>query len=116
MASAQLESTTPRLAPWGFAFLMSVLAVGVTHLVFTPYYQTNDDSGMDMLLRGVVIANKPTSFILWSNVLFGTFVERLYGLFPRLPWLRLTGIALQAGATTVLGYLVLCRGLTKARV
>lgn len=96
--------------------LMSVLAAGLAHLFFTPYYQTNDDVGMDMLLRGVVITSKPTSFILFSHVLFADFVKWLYRIFPQIPCWRLACIVLQLCATTVLGYLVLARRMSWGRV
>lgn len=115
MPSAR-KSYAPRFAPWGLALLLSGLAAGLAHLCFTPYYQTNDDIATDMLLRGMVITSKPTSFILSSHVLFADFVRWLYRVFPQIPCWRLACIALQLCATTVLGYLVLSRGMSWGRV
>lgn len=62
------------------AFLINAVWVICAYSVYTPYNETNDDTGMTAILTGEY--GMHTENIVFSNILYGRFVAFLYRLLP----------------------------------
>ena len=49
------------------AVVMAVLLLGSLLAVATPYYQTDDDAAMHLRSAGVVLAEEPSEFLLFTH-------------------------------------------------
>ena len=85
------------------SLLIVGLILGATLMFFTPYFQLNDDTFKMMIAKGVGIADKPSEYICFSNIVFGFLLKGLYISFPTVPWFGLILILVQLlGAYAVL--------------
>lgn len=81
------------------------LLLMVAWLAFDPYYLTNDDVAMRLMVEGTLVPGMaPTGFCLFMNVGLGKALATAYRWAPALPWYDL---ALGAGALA--GSMVLLR-------
>lgn len=71
-------------------FLFSLLAVFVLLAIavaaFQPSYETNDDVFMTMIVSGQGFCPAPDEHLVFSNVIIGHALKRLYTAWPNLPW------------------------------
>jgi hypothetical protein len=69
---------------------ISVLLVGSLTLgvlaALTPRYETNDDAGMNAIVAGHGLVDRPDEHLLFSNVLIGSGLKSLYQVAPQIPW------------------------------
>ena len=66
-------------------------------------FETNDDAAMQALVKGEVIAARPTSFVMFINIGLSAFLGTLYAFVPIVPWYALTqAIALSLAALMLL--------------
>lgn len=54
--------------------------------VFTPAYETNDDTAMALSVAGKVITDEPNPYIRNSNILIGFILTGLHSLSQNIPW------------------------------
>ena len=94
--------------------MLSLLALIVAHVLYPPFYQTNDDPGMDLAARGSA-GSPPEPHLLFINILLGKLLVALYGLTPALPWYRLFMLAVQATSGAVLYTIFLARGPSRSK-
>lgn len=99
-----------------FSVGFPLLSLLVSHLLFLPMYDVNDDPTMDMMARGIGFAAAPSPFILFSNIWYGLLLSSLYTAWPALPWFRLLSLALQWIAGAALSFAVLRRGVSSVAV
>lgn len=59
---------------------------GLTLLVMTPTYDTNDDPFMGLVASGYGNVDGPDEHLLYSNVLLGFVLKHLYTVAPLIPW------------------------------
>ena len=90
------------------------LSAAIALLVFQPAFQTNDDVCMSMCAQGAGFAAERTPFLLWSNVLYGQFLNALYVAAPSVAWYRVVGIVVQVLANAVICFVLFRRGLPRA--
>lgn len=91
---------------WLLALAPPLLAVALSHLVFTPHWLGNDDAGMNLIAAGVSLSSRPSPYLLFVHPLTGQLLSQLYTSAPAIPWyaIFMQGAACLAGA-------VLCRAL-----
>lgn len=92
-----------------FSFTLHLLLFIISYVIFTPYYQTNDDVGMMMYLRGIgTLNNQPTEHVLFIHIVLSKFLKALTLLFGRqtdfYTWFLVITLLI---SYTVLGYLYL---------
>ncbi len=67
-----------------FSLTLNLLLFIISYVIFTPYYQTNDDVGMMMYLRGIgTLNNQPTEHVLFIHIALSKFLKTLTLLFGR---------------------------------
>lgn len=59
---------------------------GLTFLILTPVYDTNDDPVMGLVASGYGTVVGPDEHLLYTNVLIGFILKQLYILAPLIPW------------------------------
>lgn len=59
---------------------------GLTFLILTPVYDTNDDPVMGLVASGYGTVVGPDEHLLYTNVLIGLLLKHLYMLAPLIPW------------------------------
>jgi hypothetical protein len=92
----------------GGALLVALIAL----VLFTPFYQTNDDVAMRLLAEGNFVPESgPLPFLMFTNIVVGALLRVLYGLAPSLPWYDLVLGASMAAATA--GFLCIWLGSRK---
>ncbi len=73
-------------SPLRFA-LVAVLGLQLFVLVlFRPSYETNDDVFMTMIASGQGFCPAPDEHLLFTNILVGQVLKRLYRAWPGIPW------------------------------
>ncbi|MFL6247390.1 MAG: hypothetical protein ACJ74H_15270 [Thermoanaerobaculia bacterium] len=82
------------------ALLLPIVAV----VLFSPFYQTNDDVAMRLIAEGHFVPDgKPLPFLMHVNVAIGALLSLAYRLVPRLPWYDLLmGAGMTAAAMVLL--------------
>ncbi|MBF0430329.1 MAG: hypothetical protein HQK83_03565 [Fibrobacteria bacterium] len=63
----------------------AVLFLG-TYLFFTPRFITNDDVGIMLWASGISAYSQPQELVLFSNILLGALLKRLYLFNLNIPW------------------------------
>lgn len=66
------------------SFLVSGLMI-ITYLIFSIYFETNDDSGMMYIVAGYR-TNTPEIGTVYCNIIWDCFLSFWYRMFPELPW------------------------------
>ena len=85
-------------------------------LLFSPRFATNDDPLIAMLPAGTGFAAAPDEHLIFTNVLIGLALERLYAAAPGLPWYGLYLLATHVLAQTALLYAALRAGPRASRI
>lgn len=66
--------------------LLITIAIFVALLsIYTPIFETNDDSGMSMIAHGYGLSMHPSPYIMFSNIVYGYIVTNLpiiNGIYP----------------------------------
>lgn len=63
-----------------------ILLFGLTLLLMTPTYDTNDDPVMALVASGYGTVKGPDEHLLYSNVLLGGTLKQLYSVASYVPW------------------------------
>ena len=98
------EHAPLRASTWGIwlGSLIAALTPAVcAHAFFTPYYQSNDDIGIDASFRGVLVTGE-TSYFTYCHSYLGRAIVYLYQLFPNWPCYRIVCASIHVLSTTVL--------------
>lgn len=88
---------------------MPLVSLLVSHALFPPFYQMNDDGVMTLLASGTLIAPQPSPYLLWIHPGLGAVLVQLYSSVTGVPWYRILLILLQllAGFTCAWAF---CQG------
>lgn len=73
-------------SPLAFALLAVLLLQATVLVVFQPSYETNDDVFMTMIASGQGFCPAPDEHLLFTNVIVGQALKRLYTAWPGIPW------------------------------
>jgi hypothetical protein len=65
--------------------LTAAIVLGVL-AIFTPRFETNDDVGMNAIVAGRMLVDRPDEHLVFSNVLIGLVLKGLYQAAPNVPW------------------------------
>ena len=84
------------------AAVLSLIPVVVVHMTLIPRWQTNDDFGADLLLRGVAVMRQSSAFTFFSNILLTLPIQQLYAIAPQIPWYYATHCFLHYLASLVI--------------
>lgn len=68
----------------GALFALAFMAIDIS--ILTPFYETNDDVGLSMIVAGQGFAAKPDAHILFSHIFIGQALSALYSLNGHFPW------------------------------
>lgn len=102
------ETNRVRIAAVCGALLVALVAL----MLFSPFYQTNDDVAMRLLAEGNFVPESgPLPFLMFTNIVIGALLRVLYGLAPSLPWYDLVLGASMTAATA--GFLCIWLGSRK---
>ncbi|MBN69234.1 MAG: hypothetical protein CME32_08155, partial [Gimesia sp.] len=92
MSSQVEQSKNPSLLNWycqspaRCALGVVICLFGLTLLLLTPTYDTNDDPVMALVASGYGTVEGPDEHLLYSNVLLGFILKQLYTVAPLVPW------------------------------
>ena len=81
--------TVVRLAEWAplrFALVTTLALVTLAVVILRPSYETCDDVFMTMIASGKGLAAAPDEHLVFTNVLVGHALKRLYAASPGIPW------------------------------
>lgn len=84
-------------------------------LFFVPKYATTDDVLMSMIASGTSMVPRPDEHLLFTNVLIGQILMKLYGSIPDLPWYDLYIFSVQVLSTFCLFFCIISTGLSTTR-
>ena len=73
-------------SPLLIAGLMTAGIVLGVLAIFTPRFETNDDVGMNAIVAGRMLVDRPDEHLVFSNVLVGLGLKALYQTAPQVPW------------------------------
>lgn len=73
-------------SPLRFALLSVLLLQTIVLIVFQPSYETNDDVFMTMIASGQGFCPAPDEHLLFTNVIVGQALKRLYTSWSGVPW------------------------------
>jgi hypothetical protein len=65
--------------------MTAAIALGVL-AIFTPRFETNDDVGMNAIVAGRLLVDRPDEHLVFSNVLIGLGLKGLYQVAGNVPW------------------------------
>lgn len=92
MSSQVEQSRNPTLLSWycqspaRCALGVVICLFGLTLLLLTPTYDTNDDPVMALVASGYGTLEGPDEHLLYTNVLLGGILKQLYTVAPHVPW------------------------------
>ena len=90
---AAIESLALRY-PVRASFALTSIFFAVLLTFISPCFETNDDVGMSMIASGTGLSARPDEHLVFSNVVIGLILKRLYELMPSVPWYGLYLISL----------------------
>ncbi len=114
-SSAVDKLSTPlpvRWTPLWVAFAANLLLFALTYLLFSPQFNTRDDTGMMFLAAGKVIALEPTEYLIFTNIIIGHILKALYLVAPSMAWYAWYLVATLFAAHVALLYVMLSRKRT----
>jgi hypothetical protein len=85
MAWRAYESAAMR-APLVCSLLTVFVLLTISVVAFQPSYDTNDDVFMTMIAAGRGFCPAPDEHLVFTNVIIGQGLKRLYTLWPNVPW------------------------------
>ncbi|WP_250629993.1 hypothetical protein [Rhodoflexus caldus] len=91
--------------PFQASLVLHLILFGLVYSIFTPFYQTNDDVLMMLIVRGISVVTEPSEYVLFMNVLLGRFLKNLFLLYPDFDWYSFFMVSCLFVSFTVLGYL-----------
>lgn len=97
-------------SPLRFALLAVLVLLAISLVVLQPSYDTNDDVFMTMIASGRCIASAPDEHLVFSNVLVGQVLKRLYTAWPQIPWYGCYLLVVHCAAQVALLYGALAAG------
>jgi len=72
--------------PFLSALIINGLLFALAYLVYTPFFQTNDDPGMMLEVAGVALSPEPTEYMIFTSVILGKILKSLYSATPSIAW------------------------------
>ena len=105
-AVGRFANTAPLLFALAIVLPLQVVVVAA----FAPSYGTNDDVFMTMVASGKGIGVAPDAHLVFTNILLGGVLKRLYTLAPDVPWYGLYLLSTHVVAQVALLYVALTVG------
>jgi len=96
--------------------LMLLVVFGIATHFFVPSYQTNDDTGMHTVLRGLEKVDSPDEHLRYTNVIVGFALKGLYTVARGIPWYPLFHYFVNWLAAAAVLYVLISKGFTWTRV
>ena len=90
-----------------WALGITVCLFGLTLLLITPVYDQPDDSTMGLVVSGYGNVDGPDEHLIYSNVLIGLILKKLYLTAPLVPWYGIYLLLIQFLAHWILIYALL---------
>lgn len=97
-------------APLTFSFAAVLVLLAVTWGLFRPSYDTNDDVFISMIAAGQGFCPAPDEHLIFTNVLVGHALKRLYTAWPQVPWYGLYLLTIHYFAQVTLLFLAITSG------
>jgi len=88
------------------ASLFNLILFTLFFLVFTPFFETNDDYGMMQIASGLRYG-EPTEYLVYINVIWGFLLKILYQNFASLNWYTILFYLVHFFSMTVFLYVLL---------
>jgi hypothetical protein len=98
-------------SPLKFALFAVLLLQTFVLVVFQPSYETNDDVFMTMIASGQGFCPAPDEHLLFTNVVVGHALKRLYSAWPGMPWYGCYLLTIHYLAQVALLYCALTAGI-----
>ncbi|MCI4625514.1 MAG: hypothetical protein L3V56_06095 [Candidatus Magnetoovum sp. WYHC-5] len=100
--------------------LTSLIVTGLLFLfvlvIFTPAYETNDDTAMALSVAGKVISDTPNPYIRNSNIIIGFLLSTLHKIIPSVSWYAFYLLFTHFAAMVLLLYSLLTYKYTVTRI
>lgn len=74
------------LAPLRFSLLAVLVLLAIAVAAFHISYDTNDDVFLSMIVAGQGFCEAPDEHLIFTNIIIGDVLKRLYLAFPHVPW------------------------------
>lgn len=68
------------------AALFALSFIAMSSAILTPFYETNDDVGLSMIVAGQGFASRPDEHVLFSHIFIGQALRALYDANSHFPW------------------------------
>jgi hypothetical protein len=75
-----------RSRPFLVSLAMTGALLAIVLLIFAPFFSINDDVVMMMIASGTGIYNHPDAHLVFTNILLGGLLKKLYQAAPHYPW------------------------------
>ena len=85
-AHSYILSFTNSFSPLRFSLFVNFILFSLTYLLFTPYFQTNDDVGMMLISSGTSQIGTPSEYVFFTNIFIGKILKALYLFSSTTPW------------------------------
>ncbi|MBI2823283.1 MAG: hypothetical protein HYX69_01180 [Planctomycetia bacterium] len=100
----QLAERMADQAPLRFSLLAVIPLMALVVLVFRPCYATNDDVFLTMIVAGKGFCPAPDEHMVFTNIVVGQVLKRLYAAVPAIPWYGCYLVAIHYLAQVVILY------------
>ena len=98
------------------AFVLSTVSIALSFLLLHARFETNDDVVMSLLASGLAFGSPPDFHILYSHVVIGAILSKLYSLNQHIPWYGLYLTTANLVSTTVICFCFLFGRATKKSI
>ncbi len=100
--------------PLRFSLAAVLVLQALVVMTFRPSYETGDDVFLTMIAAGKGICPAPDEHLVFTNVMIGQALKRLYTAFPGFPWYGCYLFAVHYAAQVAMLYCALVVGRTPA--
>jgi hypothetical protein len=105
-----------RLVTLVASLAIPLLTFGVAYTLFVPRPLSNDDLTLEMMARGICIADQPSPYLLFVNVWLGQVLAFLYVHLAGVPWYRVLMVGTHLAASMAVAAAALRDGPTLAKL
>ncbi|GBE05165.1 hypothetical protein BMS3Abin10_00787 [bacterium BMS3Abin10] len=105
-----------RTSTFLLAITVVLLLFSLTLLIFTCFWGLNDDAVMAMHIYGKGYSIEPTEYILYSNIIIGSILKKIYQAIPDYPWYGIYTMLILFISFIVLLYSLLTYKYSKTRI
>ncbi|MCS6967820.1 MAG: hypothetical protein NZM39_04495 [Bernardetiaceae bacterium] len=88
------------------SLLFALLIFAFVLLFLQITYQTNDDAGMMLMIRGISIVDKPSANVIFMNIIYASFIKALYDWIDGIDWYPLIFLIILFTSYSYLSHLI----------